>query len=224
MSVDVASGFFIHSVGGYEDYVREIFRDTFLLGRPLDLEIDNFHLYEEMSLDWYLTAGALDSAVVIDANTQEVVGYVLVCTKPLEYEQWLRTLVWRVFRTNIARLLSGRMSRVGRQFYWRRFLDAVTVRHTRSDAGITSLAHVHLNIRSTGRTGAMALALISHADAVCRHAGVGAWTGEVNGVAGTRVKAMQRVVGEVVDIKPNRTASFFSHQRVNRITVRRVVQ
>jgi hypothetical protein len=224
MSVDVTSGFFIHSVGGYEDNVREIFRDTFLLGRPLDIEIDNFDLYEEMSLDWYLTTGAPDSAVVIDANTQEVVGYVLVCTKSHDYEQWLRTHVWRVFRKNMARLLTGRMSRVGRQFYWRRFLDAFTVSHTRSDAGITSLAHVHLNIRSTGRSGAMALALVAHADAVCRRAGVDAWTGEVNGVAGTRVKAMQRVVGEIVDIKINRTASFFTHQRVNRITVRRVVQ
>ena len=104
MSVDVTSTFFIHSVDGYEDNVRAIFRDTFLLGSPLNHEIDNFDLYEEMSLDWYLTTGASDSAVVIDASTQEVVGYVLVCTKSHDYELWLRTQVWRVFRKNIVHL------------------------------------------------------------------------------------------------------------------------
>lgn len=224
MSVDALSTFFIHSINGYEENVRAIFRETFLLGRPLNHEIDNFDLYEEMSLDWYLAEGAADSAVVIDARTREVMGYVLVCTKSHDYEQWLRAQVWRVFRKNIALFLTCRMSRIGRQFYWRRFLDAFTVSHTRSDSGIMSLAHVHMNVRASGRSGAIALALVAHADAVCRRAGVGAWTGEVNGVAGTRVKAMQRFVGEIVDIKINRTASFFSHQQVNRITVRRVVR
>jgi hypothetical protein len=48
-----------------------------------------------------------------------------------------------------------------------------------------------------------------------------AWVGEVNATEGTRMRALERLVGEVIDTKRNRTASFFSGLIVNRLTVRR---
>lgn len=223
MSTETATRFFVDSVGPHKEEVRKIFRETFLLGQPLEKKIDNFDLYEAMSLDWYLSTGANECAVVVDTETREVLGYVLVCTKSEDYEHWLRAQVWRVLRTNLALALTARLSRVGWQFYSRRFLDAITVGKTRNDFEMTKLAHVHLNLRSHARTGSIALALFAHADAVCRQQGITSWTGEINALAGTREKAIQRLVGEIIDIKVNRTASFFSQQVVNRITVRRVV-
>lgn len=223
MSVDVVPKFLISSISGYENQIREVFRETFLLGKPLDIAIDNFDLYEEMSLGWYLSFGSIDSAVVLDSVTQELVGYVLVCTNSTSYDRWLRTRVWRVFRRNLFHLVTGRLSRVSRQFYGRRFLDALTVQRSRTNHGAFECAHVHMNLRESARTGAIALALVTHVDQMCHRARISGWTGEVNGLAGSRIRAIGRVVGEIVDVKVNRTASFFCGQEVNRITVLRKV-
>lgn len=223
MSLETTTRFFVDSVEPHKEEVRKIFRETFLLGQPLNKVIENFDLYEAMSLDWYLTVGSKDCAVVVDTETRDVLGYVLVCTKSEDYDSWLRGQIWRVLRKNLALAVTARLSRVGWQFYCRRFLDAITVGRTRNDFEMTKLAHVHINLRNTARTGSAALALFAHADAVCRREHVTSWTGEVNAFAGTREKAIQRLVGEIVDIKVNRTASFFSGQVVNRITVRRIV-
>ena len=223
MPVEVLTTYRTEPASLFQQEVREIFRNTLVLGKPLEGTLENFELYEEMSVGWYLKPENPGSAVVLDDNTGEVMGYVLICTQPDEYADWLRRQAWRVFRRNALALVTGRLSKVSRQFYGRRFLDSLTVVRTRSKHDAGSAAHVHMNLRPEVRTGLVALSLYLHADTVCRDAGLDTWIGEVNAVEGTRMRALERLVGEIVDVQKNRTASFFNGTKVNRLTVRRSV-
>jgi hypothetical protein len=221
MRVDNAPLYRTEPAALHRDAVREIFWDTLILGKPLQGILDNQDSYEELSIGWYLLPDNTGSTVVIDNTTDDVVGYALVCTRPDDYAQWLRFQAWRVLRRNIFTFCSGRMSKLGRQFYSRRLLDSFTVVRSRQQHDSSSVAHVHMNLRSKNRTGSVALALLTHVDTVCQDSGMTAWVGEVNATEGTRMRALERLVGEVIDTKRNRTASFFSGLIVNRLTVRR---
>lgn len=207
----------------FEEDVREIFRNTLVLGKPLQGILNNYELYEEMSVGWYLKAENQGGAVVVDERTGIVVGYVLICTKPEDYKPWLRKQAMKVFRRNIWALVTGRMSKISRQFYGRRILDSLTVIRTWARHDATRSAHVHMNLRPEVRTGLVALSLFLHADTVCREAGLNSWIGEVNAAEGRRSRALERLVGEIIDVRKNRTASFFSGKHVNRLSVRRSV-
>lgn len=223
MPVDTAPLYRTEPVALHESAVREIFRNTLILGKPLEGSLDNFDVYEELSIGWYLLPENSGSTVVIDNASGDVVGYALVCTKPEEYNRWLRSQAWKVLRRNLFTFCTGRMSKIGRQFYSRRFLDSLTVLRTRQHHDSGSVAHVHMNLRSEVRTGLVAIALLMHVDTVCRQSGLNAWVGEVNASEGTRMRALERLVGEVIAVQKNRTTSFFSGMNVNRLTVRRSI-
>jgi hypothetical protein len=87
--------------------------------------------------------------------------------------------------------------------------------------GVT--AHAHLNVARPGRNGRIALLLRDHVDRRCRSAGHRAWVGEVNGVVGSRSAALERVVGPVVERRPNHTLSWLLGAPVERLTVVRRV-
>ena len=221
MPVDTEPLYRTEPVAMHEPAVREIFRNTLILGKPLAGSLDNFHLYEELSIGWYLLPENSGSTVVVDASTGTVVGYALVCTKPEEYNTWLRAQAWKVLRRNLWTFCTGQMSKTGRQFYSRRFLDSLTVVRSRQHHDASSVAHVHMNLRSEVRTGLVAFSLFLQVDTICRQAGFQSWIGEVNAPEGARIRALERLVGEVIDIRRNRTASFFSGMKVNRLTVQR---
>jgi hypothetical protein len=222
MSVTESAQFVLAPITGYEDEVRRIFRATLIVGKPMSANLINFDLYESMCLDWYLIHEPANAAVVLDEN-HCVLGYALVCLETETYERWLKAKAYKVARKNFIALLLGRMSKVDRQFYSRRFLDSFTVALSRSKADIHSEPHAHLNIVPGSRTGGTALTLLEHIDTVCRKSGSNSWVGEVNAMGNKRSKALVRVVGQVIDSKKNRTASHFAGTEVNRLTVRRTL-
>lgn len=217
------SGYQLEPIGNYKSDVRAIFRQTFFIGRPLETKLDNYEMYESLCLDWYLNHHPEGSSVCIDRQTNVVVGYVLVCTMPADYAEWLKKSAQRLFRKNFFHLLTLRMSRQGFQFYFRRFLDAMTVNGSRHRLGIENSPHVHMNLLPSVRSGAIALHLLSFADDQCRQVGFESWIGEINSFSGRRSRAVERFVGDVIHVAPNRTASYFLGQKVERLTVLRTV-
>ena len=209
----------LEPLGQYESEVRHLFQETFLMGRPLGFPLDEVGLYEELSLAWYLTHAARLGAVAIRDN--EVVGYALVCTDPVAYDEWLAKVAKKLTRRVFARLVTLRLSARSRKFYRLRFLDSLTVWKSRKRLPIDVGAHVHMNIKEGERSGAVALALLGHIDHVCREHGVTSWIGEINASLGSRERALARVLGEIIAIEPNRTFTDLVGHPVNRLTVRR---
>lgn len=207
----------------FQNDVREIFRSTFFVGRPLRADVDNYVMYEQMSLDWYLTQSPTTSAVCIDSASHNVVGYVLVCVSPYDYEKWIGKFARKLFRSNLFRFFTLRLSRDGCNFYSRRFVDAMVVSRRRRHLNTAGVPHVHMNLLPLARSGVVALEFLAFADQVCRDAGFGAWIGEINTLRGRRSRAIERFLGEVIDVKRNRTASYFLGQPVDRLTIRRSV-
>jgi hypothetical protein len=217
------TSYHVQPANEFQNEVREIFRDTFFVGRPLRVDVDNFAMYVQMSLDWYLTQSPTTSAVCIDSSTHSVVGYVLVCVSPYEYEKWIRKSARKLLRSNFCKFFTLRLSSDGRSFYSRRFLDAIVVSRRRRQLNIAGIPHVHMNVLPRVRSGVVALEFLTFADQVCRDAGFCEWIGEINTLRGRRTKALERFIGEVIDVTPNRTASFFLGQPVDRLTIRRSV-
>lgn len=221
---NVSLAFHLRPIDGYEDEIRTIFCETLFLGRPSAASIDCFHLYESLCLDWYLQNGRADATVVIDAASGVVAGYALLCFDSQHNNDWVRKKVRELIVANIGLFLCGKLSRSGMSFYVRRFLDAFTIYYRRRvKLSVQITTHVHVNIRSAFHSGSVALALLDHIDDSCRRRGVTEWVGEMNARHGTRVRAIERVVGEVVDVAPNRTMSHALGVRVHRLTIRRVV-
>lgn len=215
--------FQLRPIDGYENEIRTIFRETLFLGRPSSATIDCFHLYESLCIDWYLQYGKDDAVVVIDAASGEVAGYALLCFDTTHNDYWVRGKVRELVLANAKLLIRGKLSRSGMSFYARRLLDAITIFRRRVKLHMEMTTHVHVNIRSAFHSGSVALALMGHIDDSCRRRGVTEWVGEMNARHGTRVRAIQRVVGEVVDVAPNRTMSHALGVPVHRMTIRRVV-
>lgn len=89
------------------------------MGKPLDFPLDEVGLYEELSLAWYLTNAAHLGAVAL--RDDEVVGYALVCTDPLAYDEWIAKIAKKLTRRIFGRLVTFRLSARSRKFYRLRF-------------------------------------------------------------------------------------------------------
>lgn len=219
MSITLEPHIRLEPLGQYESAVRRLFQETILMGKPLGFPLDEIGLYEELSLSWYITNAAHLGAVAI--RDDEVVGYALVCTDPVAYDEWLAKIVKKLTRRVFIRLITFCLSARSRKFYRLRFLDSLTVWKSRKRLPLDVGAHVHMNIKEGERSGAVALALLGHIDHVCRDQSVVSWIGEINASLGSRERALARVLGEIIAIEPNRTFTDLVGHPVNRLTVRR---
>lgn len=86
-----------------------------------------------------------------------------------------------------------------------------------------SHAHAHVKLVRGARSSRATLARLAHIDDRVRRAGLPAWRGEVNAVRGRRRAALERVVGETVDVVPNRTYTWLEGRPVERLTIERTV-
>ena len=201
---------------GDDAAVRWLFAQTVGLGRPLPFPVDLFDLYQALCLDWYLGPGRSDAAVAVDDHA--VSGYALVCTRPADYERWLRRkALGFLVRSGVAALrpsLSGRFLRL-------RIVDAWHAR--RHPISPPMSAHAHLNLAPRARRGPGARMLVEHIDERCRLAGLPGWFGEMNAPAGRRSGALVRLGATVVHRSPNRTLSWLCDTPVERMTVVRTL-
>lgn len=203
-----------------DEAVRAIFRSTLVLGSEAPIPLDGLEAYEALCLDWYLGPGRSNAGLAEGPRGAE--GYALVCLDPEGFTRWRRRATARYLRATGTDLLAGRLAGPTRRFHLLRIRDAAGLLGSPGAAeGVT--AHVHLNVARSARDGRVAAALRSHADEVCRAAGTPAWVGEVNGAVGTRLAALQRVVGPVVARRPNHTLSWLRGEPVERLTVVRQV-
>lgn len=148
-----------------------------------------------------------------------VCGYALVCTRPIEYERWLRRRALSfLVRTGVATmspLPSGQFLRLRVADGWHRWRDPF-----RPPMG----AHAHLNAAPGARNGSAARMLVDHIDTQCRRAGVPGWFGEINAPVGRRAAALARLGITVVHRTPNATMSWLGGEPVERLTVLRHVK
>jgi hypothetical protein len=199
--------------------IRHIFRSTIALGQPLPFPLPDFERYESLCLDWYLTEGAVDAAV-LDTGVS-VVGYALVCTKPEPYRRWNRRRALRFTGRILTRLVGGRYGKDARRFYRLRMRDGWTLwRHGGDDP---MPAHAHCNLLPGVRAGSAGRMLADHIDERCRAAGVEGWFGEINAPCGRRAQALVRLGATVVRRAPNVTLSWLAGKPVERLTIVRHV-
>ena len=197
---------------GDDPAVRELFAQTVGLGRPLPFPVAAFEHYQALCLDWYLGPGRADAAVAVDGA--HVCGYALVCTRPQEFERWLRSrallFLVRTAWPAMGRSESGRFLRL-------RVADAWTSRRHRFPPPMA--AHAHLNLAVGQRAGAIGRLLVDHIDQRCRLAQLPGWFGEMNTPVGRRAGALERLGASVVHRAPNHTMSWLCGQPVERLTV-----
>ncbi|MEY4392668.1 MAG: hypothetical protein RLZZ544_1377 [Actinomycetota bacterium] len=209
-----------HSLAGFENEVRRLFSDTFVLGNPIGSPVALFDHYAELNLGWYLTVGAADCVVVTSSG--RVVAYGLLCAEPRDLDRWTMRRVPSLCGRVLSRLITFRLTKDAVRFYSGRFLDAVTIGFARRSLPV-DCAHVHMNVSAGHRTGQVALILRDELDKVCRDRGISHWMGEINSVSGHRRDALARCVGNVVGTKRNRTMSRLMGVEVTRLTVVRTV-
>ncbi len=202
-----------------DEVVRQIFRETLLLGRPVALAPDFLERYEELCMGWYLGIGRPDAAVLVDEGA--VVGYTLVCTRPDDHRRWEKAEAARFVRFVVPRLLSGHWDERTRAFCWRRLHDGYLL--WRRGRTPPAPAHAHVNVAKGFRHGTGLRVLVEHIDDRCRRIGLPAWYGEMNAPQGRRAAAVGRLGAEIVDVTPNRTLSWAAGERVERITLIREV-
>jgi hypothetical protein len=199
--------------------VRQIFRSTLALGRPVPFPLPGLTRYEAVCLDWYLGPARDDAAVV--EHDGHVVGYALVCTDAAGHARATRDEALRFAAWATPRVLACRLPEPARTFWRLRLLDGWTA--WRRHSGTPPAVHAHLNLADGARATRATLELLAHIDHRVRTAGLPAWRGEVNARRGRRMSALERVVGPVVEVVPNRTYSWLAGRPVDRLTVERVV-
>lgn len=205
---------------GYAHEIRQIFTTTFALGVLDTSELGMFNAYAELSLSWYLNH--LEYAVVaLDKN--QVVGYAFFCPDVDDYNTWIRRESLRFLFKFSKHLATGRITQKDIGFIRRRFFDSLSIMVNRRSATVARLPHAHLNVLSGYRSGEVALALLQSVDDLCRSSGCEEWVGEVNAFEQSRRKSLERIVGEIQSVTPNRTFSWLCKRSVYRITVRRQV-
>jgi hypothetical protein len=195
--------------------IRHIFRSTIALGQPLPFPLPDFQRYESLCLDWYLTEGAVDAAV-LDTGVS-VVGYALVCTRPERYRRWNRRRALRFTGRIMTRLAVGRYGKEARRFYRLRMRDGWTLWRAGGDDPMP--AHAHCNLLPGVRAGSAGRMLADHIDDRCRAAGVDGWFGEINAPCGRRAQALVRLGATVVRRAPNVTLSWLAGKPVERLTI-----
>jgi hypothetical protein len=194
-----------------------VFRATLALGRPVPFPLPGLARYEALCLDWYLGPGRDDAAVLDDDG--EVVGYALVCTDGPGHARATRDAAVRFAAWASPRIVARRVPDPARTFWRLRLQDGWAA--WRRSGGGQAAAHAHLNLVPGAKATHATLDLLAHIDDRVRAAELPAWRGEVNAVRGRRRSALERVVGPVVDVVPNRTYSWLAGRPVDRLTVER---
>lgn len=202
---------------GDDAAVRRLFRNTLCLGRPLPFEVPEWDAYESLCLDWYLSAGRPDAAVLVDGSA--IAGYTLVCTDAAGYERWQRQHAANFSALVARRLLSGRLAPDARRFLRLRLKDGWDMWRNGIVAPLP--AHAHLNLATGARAIRWGHHLAEHVDRRCRLAGLPGWFGEMNAIAGRRSRALERLGATIVHRAPNHTLSWLLSQPVERLTVAR---
>lgn len=194
--------------------VHEIFSATFCLGRPSPAPIPVW--YADLCLDWYFGEEARCGAVV-ETEPDRVVGYALVCADHAALRRWTTRTMTRCG----ADLLMHPRDRLGdpttRRFLRLRCRDLWGL--SRSAAMPAMPVSAHVNLLEIAHNGIAARLLRDHVDAVTRSCRAPGWFAEINAVRGTRAAALGRVLGTVVDRRPNHTLSWLSGNEVERLTV-----
>lgn len=209
---------------GVEDdaAVRRLFHGTVALGRPVPFDVGDG--YESLCLDWFLGPGRADAAV-LDADTSgsggQVLGYVLVCTDAAAYRRWAvpRALAWAAAAA--ARVATGLDRGDAATFTRLRLADGWA--SWRSSLPPPQPVLMHFNVAPGARTADAGLRLAAHVDQLCLDRGLPGWYGEINGPAGRRVAALERLGGEFVHRMPNRTLTWLAGRPVDRNTMMRRV-
>jgi hypothetical protein len=202
--------------------IRQVFRSTLALGRPVPFPLPGLARYEAICLDWYLGPGRDDVAVVEQDGT--VVGYALVCTDGGGHTRGTRDAAIRFAAWAAPRIAARRLPDPARTFWRLRLVDGWAAwRRSRHTSASPPAAHAHLNLVRGARATRATLQLLAHIDDRVRAAGLTSWQGEVNAVRGRRRSALERVVGPVVDETPNHTYTLLAGRPVDRLTVERQV-
>jgi hypothetical protein len=211
-------GPYVRSVQPGDDAaIRQLFRDTVCLGRPLPFEVPEFDAYESLCLDWYLGTGRQDAGVLVDDTG--IAGYALVCTDAADYGRWQRTHATAFSGLAARKLMSRRICPDASKFLRLRLKDGWDM--WRNGVVPPLPAHAHMNLASRSRAVRMGYLLALHIDDRCRLAGLPGWFGEMNALSGRRSRALERLGGTVVHRAPNHTLSWLMGQPVERLTVAR---
>jgi hypothetical protein len=199
--------------------LRQLFRDTVVMGSPLPFDLADGGRYESLCLDWYLGPGRSNAAVV-DAGG-EIAGFTLVCVDQAGYRRWVRARAARYLGYSIITLMRTSPRSPVARFHRSRLRDGWVM--LRSPAPPFA-AHAHVNVLNHHLARWAGKALLHCVDDQCRQAGLPGWYGEINAPVGKRATALARVVGPVVHRAPNHTLSWLMDVPVERLTVARTVQ
>jgi hypothetical protein len=197
--------------------VRQLFRDTVALGRPLPFDLRAWGRYEELCLGWYLQRHRLDDHAVLSDEAGRVRGYALVCCDHAGFVRWSRGAGLRWAASTAAALLTRRFGRDEARFHRLRLLDGW--RGLRAGVDPAMPAHAHVNLARDARGRMHVGALVEHIDGRCASRRLPGWFGEINAPAGRRRAALEAYGATVVHRMPNRTLSWLRGTPVERLTV-----
>lgn len=201
--------------------IEELFLQTAFDGAVRRPSRRDLAPYIGLSLDFYVDHPRTSITVV--SIDEEMVAYAIYCADAADMNTWMIRRSVRVFLQVMGMLTTGRLTRIGFGFYFRRTLDSIMILWDRRRSAVDDLPHAHLNVRSGHQTGNCALMLLNDLDQRCRETGATAWLGEINGMGTSRRRAVERLLGEVIDVRRNFTHSWLMGREVNRLTVRRTV-
>jgi hypothetical protein len=200
---------------GDEPHVRRIFRETLLLGRPLDFELSDRRRYEHLCLGWFLTRGVADVGVL--EQDGRVRGYVLVCTDLRSYHRWAAVVASQWTISSLARLATRRVHDEEARFHRLRIADGWHALLHSPTSPMPAL--VHVNLDRDVRAALAGRELTRYADMRCDNAGLPGWFAEINARRGSRVRAFAAIGLEPVHQTPNLTLSALLGEPVDRFTV-----
>lgn len=199
--------------------IEDLFRATMVAGGPMPFFLNGSDLYTHFSLHWYFDNPSARVFVALDNG--RVIGYALVATDPVAYGRSVKRGLAELALKLSLQLVLGRIDRQSRAFYRARARDSWNIWRDRRRIDVHDEPHAHMNVVTDARLGTTAAALVAAVDATVRASGNHSWIGEVNAEAGRRRRALERVVGTVLDERPNVTASRLTGRTIVRYTVRR---
>ncbi len=209
---------------GDEAFVRDLFRATIALGRPLPFEAPALELaYGSLCLDWFLDRSRPARVGILRGSGGMPCGYALVCLDPDGLAQWQRAAALRFAAALVPLFATARLRVPASRFVALRALDAVALAR-RPPEEVRGLPCVHLNSQTSEAAGFPGRVLADWVDDVVRSVGFDRWWGEINARRGRRAGAITRRWGaEILACVPNRTLSVLCGEPVDRLTVGRVV-
>lgn len=199
-------------------HIATLFWDTFVLGAPVPFEVRNKPLYEDLVLGWYRSHPGDSRVVVADGA---VVGYVLVCTEQRPFERQQQRAGLHYLERVLPRLLGSSISGDERRFLAYRLLDGYEAWRDEDPKAVG--AHAHFNVARGHRSGLLVRDFVEHIDEMCLGAGLTHWTGQINARKGRRLGLLLSYGFHVDSRTPNRTLTWLTGSRVERLTVVRRV-